>query len=266
MFRLSVYCFTTIFALAVWASGALRADTITLVADPWCPYNCQPDSAFPGILIEVAQRAFERSGHAITYKTMPWTRAIKSVRVGRYDGIVGTGPEETPDFVFTDREILSVDHTFFVRRDDTWRYRDLASLARRKLGVVSGYSYGDLHHRYVQPHAEDADRVLIVTGSEPLERLLEFLVVRRIDTLIEDRTAFRYNLRGREALALVKPAGVFAKETIYIAFSPANERAPEYARILSRYIAGNGAEIDAIIGRYVAARPPAEPKTSKTLN
>lgn len=266
MFRLSVYCWTMTIALAVWTSGSLRADTITLVADPWCPYNCEPDSPFPGILIEVAQRAFEPSGHAIAYKTLPWTRAIKSVRIGRYDGLVGTGPEETPDFVFTEREILSVDHTFFVRRDDTWRYRGLASLARRKLGVIRGYSYGDLHHRYVQPHAEDADRVLIVTGSAPLERLLEFLVVRRIDTLIEDRAVFGYILRGRKALAQVKPAGVFAREMIYIAFSPANERANEYARILSRYIAGNGAEIDAIIGRYMGARSPAEPGASEALN
>ncbi|MBT5829568.1 MAG: hypothetical protein HOH77_05165, partial [Candidatus Latescibacteria bacterium] len=47
-----------------------HADEITLVADTWCPYSCDPSSDQPGILIEVAKIILEQAGHTVVYKEM----------------------------------------------------------------------------------------------------------------------------------------------------------------------------------------------------
>ena len=223
-----------------------------MVADPWCPYTCDPDSSHPGILIEVAKQAFAESGHTIRYISVPWARAIESVRIGQFNGIVGTGPEETPDFIYTPKEILSVDHTFFVRSEDSWRYRGLASLESRKLGVIKGYSHEDLEKKYVQPNISNKDRIVLIHGEEPLPRMLKLLLVERVDTLVEDHIAFVHTLGRNPEFNDVKTAGIYMKEEIFIAFSPSLESSKSYAAILNRFIeAEDGAKVDRIIEKYV---------------
>jgi polar amino acid transport system substrate-binding protein len=49
-----------------------RADTITLHADEWCPYNCAPGSGMPGYAVEVAREVFEQAGHRLDYGLLSW--------------------------------------------------------------------------------------------------------------------------------------------------------------------------------------------------
>ena len=41
-----------------WTTAA-TAETVTLRADVWCPFNCEPDAASPGYMIEIAKAALE---------------------------------------------------------------------------------------------------------------------------------------------------------------------------------------------------------------
>ncbi len=61
-------------------SAPARAETLLIVADPWCPYNCAPDSTKPGMIVEIVKKAFERHGISVTYETLPWTRAVEETR------------------------------------------------------------------------------------------------------------------------------------------------------------------------------------------
>jgi polar amino acid transport system substrate-binding protein len=53
-----------------------KADTISIRADLWCPFNCDPSGAKPGYMIEIAKAVFEPLGHKIDYQTLNWARAI----------------------------------------------------------------------------------------------------------------------------------------------------------------------------------------------
>ena len=41
--------------LAATCAGTARADEVVLLADAWCPYNCEPGSDTPGFMIEIAR-------------------------------------------------------------------------------------------------------------------------------------------------------------------------------------------------------------------
>lgn len=240
-------------AFTVLETGpASGGDFITLVADEWCPYNCAPNTDKPGFMIEIAQYAFERLGHTIPYEEIPWARAIRGTREGQYDGIVGTGRVETPDFVFPENELGLAVHVFYVRQGSAWKYTGLESLEQISLGVVRDYSYGNLYETYIKPNKADGKRIQMVSGATGLMQNIKKLLAGRIDALIEDRAVFQNFLYQTKIPDQFAEAGVAYEEEVYIAFSPCHPHAAKYAGILSAAIVELRAagELDTILRKY----------------
>lgn len=242
----------TLFSLFLLASQLVLSDVITLVADEWCPYNCASDNSAPGFIIEIAEAVFEPLGHSIEYKTMPWARAIYGVREGHYDGIVGVGKQEAPDFVFSLNSAGKATHAFFVKRGNDWRYNGLKSLDQIKLGAILNYSYGQLYDTYIVHHKENPNRVQLTSGEKGLSQNINKLIWERIDAVVEDRAVFRYTSLEMGVIDSFVEVGTVFYEDVYIAFSPKNDNANEYAKLLSDGIRGLRAsgELAAILSRY----------------
>jgi len=237
---------------AFQTSSETGADVITLVADEWCPYNCVPYTDTPGFIIEIAEFAFERLGHTIHYTIIPWTRAIRGTREGLYDGIVGTGREETPDFVFPEHELGLAAHIFYVKQGAAWKFTGLESLEQISLGVIQDYSYGNLYETYIKPNIADENRIQMVSGNTGLKRNIKKLLAGRIDALVEDRAVFRYFLYQTKTPDQFVEAGAAYEEKVYIAFPPDHPHAQRYAEILSDAVVElrTSGKLDAILGKY----------------
>ena len=243
--------FILIFSTVLFCSLA-KADEIVLVADEWCPYNCSPDSEHKGFMVEIAEYSFARKGHTIHYAIVPWKRAIQGTRDGRYDGIIGAGKNETPDFIFPDMEIGLSRHTFYVNRGTTWKYSDLDSLEGITLGVVNNYSYGNLFNDYIQPNKNDSDKIQIVSGENALASNIRKLQMGRIDATIEDRLVFQHYLKENNIPDRFSEAGIAYVEAVYICFSPRRVKAHEYADIITsgmRELRASG-KLDQILEKY----------------
>ncbi|MDO9320570.1 MAG: hypothetical protein Q7U01_02950, partial [Pseudomonas sp.] len=62
------------------AVGRANAERLEVVADVWCPFNCQPDTPLPGYVVELLKAVFP--GDSIDYRVLPWKRAILQTRNG----------------------------------------------------------------------------------------------------------------------------------------------------------------------------------------
>lgn len=248
-------------ALAVLLSVATaRAETITLVADQWCPYNCTPGDERPGFLIEIARKVFAEQGFTVDYAVVPWARAIRDARAGRYDAIVGAIRSEAPDFLYPDGSGFRAGTQAFVKAGSAWTYTGPASLEDQTLGVILDYSYGAATDAYVARHRGDEKRVQTTTGEDALERNVAKLLQGRVSVVLEDPAVMRFFLdRTRQAAAVV-PAGALDSTEVFIAFGPNGARAAENARLLSdgmRRMRASG-ELARILARY-GQTPPAAP-------
>ena len=219
------------FIMLVFSVHSLTADEIVLVADEWCPYNCGPKNKNPGFMVEIAKYAFAKEGHKVIYRTVPWARAIEMVREGRHQGIIGTGRAETPDFIFPDIELGRATHTFYTRRDFPWKYNGLDSLKEIDLGVIDQYSHGNLYKDYIKPN-EGSINIQVIGGEDGLTRNIKKLSYGRIDALVEDKTAFQYELFSTNTKNDFSDAGVAYSEDVFIAFSPKIKESKAYAKIL----------------------------------
>ncbi|MDO3388466.1 hypothetical protein QWI17_21650 [Gilvimarinus sp. SDUM040013] len=116
--------------LALFLSCAnVFGETIHLVADNWCPYNCEPDSAAPGFMVEIAQRAFADEGISVRYSILPWLRALQDTRNGVYDAVIGASKAEAVDFIFPRIEQAQMRNAFWALSDSPWNFQGMHSLS-----------------------------------------------------------------------------------------------------------------------------------------
>ena len=259
-------------ALAVLSPVATAgAETLTLVADEWCPYNCTPGDEKPGFLVEIVKKVFEPQGFTVDYKIVPWARAIRDTRAGRYSAILGAIRSEAPDFHYADGTGFAAGTQAFVKPGSPWKYAGPASLDAATLGVILDYSYGDTADKYIAQHRSDTKRVQLSTGEDALEKNVAKLVQGRVSVLLEDPAVMRYFLDKTNQTGAVAPAGALEDTEVFVAFGPHEEHAAEHAKMLAdgmRRMRESG-ELARILARYgqkseatataATARPAAPP-------
>ena len=144
-------------------------------------------------------------------------------------------------------------NVFVTRQGSRWTYSGIDSLRPLHIGVVQGYDYGSSVQPYIN-HFASTDRVTLMTGDNPLPRLIGLLKSQRIDVLLEDESVFRY-CAARQDFSDFRIAGdegqSLTANNLYIAFSPRPE-SRRYARILSQgmqRLRASG-ELQTILQRY----------------
>lgn len=239
------------------------ADTIVIVADAWCPYNCT-DKENPGFLVKLAQIIFEKSGHTIEYSVVPWKRAKLEVIDGSYDGIVGmTKNEETENlYVFPPLEMIESQFCFYAANDSQWKYTGIPSLKDVRLGVINGYGYdadGAPISNYIKNNT-NSTRVLEVSGNDPQKQLIQMLLLNRVSVVVEDNMVAEATLTQMNYQSLIKNVGCLENvDKIHIAFSIKNPHSAQYAKILSNGIKElkETGEYDLIIDSYIKSNDQA---------
>ena len=230
------------------------ADNLVIAADRWCPYNCAPNTAKPGYMVEIAQRTLAKAGHTVEYKLVPWARAVKEGREGKLTGIIGAYVDDAPDFVFPKNELAMSGDVVFVLKEKNWTYRDISSLPGMSIGVIKGYAYSSEElNDYIKKYGNDDKKIQFVFGDNPCEANIRKLAAGRMDAVIESPAVFWYTATQMKMKDKFKSAGSISRpKEAYIAFSPANAKSKEYARILSDGIDAmrKSGELKTILEKY----------------
>ena len=230
------------------------ADKIVFGSGDWCPYVCDPslhDGKF-GYLPDMAKIIFENAGHLFEMQYMPYSRALEYAKEGRVNGIPGVYRGDAPDFIFPAAPQGIGESTFYVQKGSTWKYEGAASLQTlASLGVILNYFYGDVVTEFAGAFPDKMD---ILSGEAPQERSLKKLQAGRISAWIEDNRVAEYNIMRSGLEGEIVPAGGLGeKQFVYIAFSPANSKSAEYARLIEQGVeqlrqSGELAKILAVYG------------------
>ena len=208
------------------------------------------DRHTPGYGVEIAKQVFEEAGHTFKYLNVPWTRAVKNTRIGKYNAIIGAYKEEAPDFVFPEEEFGVSRYAFYAKRGSLWTYAGIESLQSEKIGLIKGYSYGEELNAYFDKNAQ---RVQYAFGDDPLFQNIKKLLAGRFDILIAGENVMIYKIKEMGVVGEVINVGVTdVRGNLYIAFSPTNKKSVKYAEIFSKGIRNlkESGELDQILDRY----------------
>jgi len=242
------YC--QIFALLTIIPALVVADEITIVGDVWPPYNTEPGSATPGYAIEIAQQVFAAKGHKVKYEVVPWSRAVDGTQKGTYTAAVGGFEGDVAGALIPKEPVGISDNEFFTKKGSPWIYQGFASLAGKQVGLIQGYTYDK---GAFDAWAKSAKNIQWSSGEAPLILNLKKLDAGRVDCILEDVNVVTYTAKENGLAGKFQIAGnANMTNRIYILFSPANSKSPEYTKILSDGIAEmrkNG-KLQIILSKY----------------
>lgn len=220
---------TLILSLGILLSqNALADKAIKLMADEWCPYNCDPLKE-PGYAIEIFNEIFKTNDKKIIYKISDWTDAINMTRTGKNDVLVAATVGDAPDLIFPKNEIGDSRLCFYANNSVRWKYKGLENLSKIKLGVVKSYSYGDKLDEYIKKNLENSSRLDFTLGNAPLEAMTKKLLNQKIDLIVENEYVMSHFLNNTKQNTLFKNIGCEETVKLYMAFSPKNPDAEKLA-------------------------------------
>jgi polar amino acid transport system substrate-binding protein len=199
-------------------------DSITLVADSWCPYNCAPTSDKPGYVIEIAQAIYEPQGISVHYDIVPWTRALHATRRGKYTAVIGATKTEAKGCLFPQQPIGISTYHFYTTTEKTWKHTTIAALNAVTVGVIDGYNYSDEMDAFILKHKDHRTHVQIVSGDTATTQNIKKLFAGRIDVMLEDPNVVSNALMQTQRHDHLRDAGMLktleSEDALYLAFSP----------------------------------------------
>jgi polar amino acid transport system substrate-binding protein len=219
------------------ALPAAATEIITLVADEWAPFNSEPDKQPEGYMVDIAREAFKAHGIKVVYQLVPWKRALEGTRTGEYTAVIGPTKDEAPSLIFPREELGRNRLSFWVKKDNPWRFKNRDSVKQVALGIVEGYDYRKWLNIYAMNNRQDRKKIQFVSGTNPMEMNLRKLMAGNIDAVVDNEAVIRHTAKQIGLLENIKLAGYDTEPAyLYIAFSPVCPRAAEYARMLSEGI------------------------------
>ena len=225
--RLSFAC---AICVSILFSTAVYAQTISLEADYWMPFNGD-GKAESGYMIDIAKAVFEPKGFQVNYSVTPWARAVADVRAGKCSAVVAAGVDDAPDFIFPKEEQGLGVQTFYVKAGSPWKYTGVGSLKGVKLAVIKDYTYFDDLDSYIKANPKS---VAVAFGEDPLRDNLRLLVGGSVDVVVDATAVLAYTANRMGIKSKVANAGNGGSPLpMYIAFSPADPKSKEYANMLS---------------------------------
>jgi polar amino acid transport system substrate-binding protein len=238
---------------------AAAKKTISLISNDWCPYICAKNGKLAdqsGFAWEIVEAAMASQGYQLRYTDMPFSRAIKEARKGRFHGIVGVYKSEIPDFIFHEIDIGQAYLCFF-STDEKWNYRGIPSLAQQTLGFVASYRFNREIDDYVRRNLSDPERIVRGHGARPLPRLLEMLRQKRIHLLLDDMYVTHLMLE-RMKMKGIHQRQCLAPGRLFVGFSPGLQGSKTLAADLDRglQLLKSTGVFDKIVRSYVPDLKP----------
>ena len=229
------------------------ADPIVLAADKWCPYNCEPNSDRPGVLVEIAQQVFGSAGYTVDYRLMPWNRSLSEVRKNRVQGIIGALKSEAPDLIYGSQAIACDDTGFAFKKGLGFHYNGPSSLDPYRIAVIADYNYdsGEID-AYIKNHATSEGRIQFNTGDDAAIANIRKLVAGRVDVAVDSVAVMSYIVNQLGLSDSIDIVDLGRPNDIFIAFSPKDNRSEDLAALLVKggedfYKSG---KLAAILSRY----------------
>lgn len=246
------FIFALISAVFFWYAPA-PAQTITLAADEWPPFNTRLSHLGEGYIVDAARKIFEPQGYTVVYENMPWKRALEMTKAGKIDGAIGASKNDGIGLIFPTEELARTKMAFYVRRGNPWRFTERSSVSQVTIGAIAGYDYRNWLNTYINNNRDNFTKVQVITGDEPLKRNLTKLILERIDVVVDNEAVIQYVAKKIGISEKIACAGHDSEPSmLYIAFSPHNPQSPKYAEMLSQGIIRlreNG-ELKKILDKY----------------
>ena len=214
---------------AMLAAPVAHARQVVMCTLNWEPYYGE-DLPRQGFFTELVRTAFERSGHQVRTQFMPWARALREVKQGDREVLLGAYYTEERAKTYLASESIYTDQVGLVALDSLGvkSFETLRELSDYTIGYGRGYAVNDEfdNAEYLQKEPEE---------SQVLN--LRKLYAGRIDMIAGSFASIRYiaQQEGHDLSRLVFLEPALKENTLHIMIS---RKADDGEQLLRDFHAG----------------------------
>ncbi len=214
-----------------------QESTLRLGCNEWPPYVLGPGSLHEGFAVDLTREALKRMGWRLEFRNRPWARCLQEMPRGELDGVLCAYRAPGRDWPFGEVPLglgpdWSGEFLILRRKGSAWRCQGPADLRSARLALVEGYAYPEPLASRLK--AGDPG-ILLVTGDDPMTRLVEVVARGRAEGTVEQRLPLEAVLKRRPDLRdKVEEAGVLPGWRVYVALRPDFPNAEAVLRELDR--------------------------------
>ncbi len=207
-----VFMLISIMALA---AKSVAAEKVVIVDSRWLPYYGQFLPNY-GIVPEIVSAAYKAADYNVEFNFMSWSRALESVKKGKYDAVATASiTEERAKHYLYSEPFLASPIVFFKKKNspiNTWNSLD--DLKAYKIGVLKGYAYS--------PEFDNAGFLKkVVARSEVLS--FKKLFYEQADLIVMDQFVGNFTIEeklfGREKIAFETMSPPLYADKLHLMFS-----------------------------------------------
>ncbi len=211
-------------------------EELTFVSDIFCPYSC--DGNEQGFMMEIVRNIYEPEGHKVVFIIEPWSRAKINVKNGLYSCLLGSSKSDRIGLFYSEEEIAEMKGCFYIRKEFNWKFSNIQSLKKLKLGLIQGYGYEDAGKEFADFLESNKAMINYVKSKKGYIQNFLMLLYKRIDVTLTDKNVAAYWLKKSGKMKeQIKEAGCFnIKFFMYAGFTPANPNSKKYARMFDQGI------------------------------
>ena len=184
--RSTIFYFIVLSLLCLGSGFALSDSRFVFAGDPWPPFFISSDNQYldGGAGYEVTKEIFDRVGGLLPiFPLVPWKRALTAVEHGSKDGIpflIKNSHRES--FMLFSVPVATASSRFFYKKErfpDGFQWSSPDDLKSLRVGIVSGYSYGEFMDELI------AKKQLAFTEVNESFLGFKMLALGRIDLMVE---------------------------------------------------------------------------------
>ena len=187
---------------------------LKIITSEWAPYTSE-QLASGGFLSEIATTALKKAGYSVTLEFLPWKRALKLIKIGNADVLIGANyTKERTQYFSYPNYFWKNTGVFFVRKNHQFHhYQKTKDLCFNKLGIYAGSHYIKKFEKLkcfdIQP---------VATIEQNIKKLLN----NRIDIFIDSKESVLFYLNKafpNQKNEIVALSPNFITSPTYIIFS-----------------------------------------------
>ena len=180
-----LFLFSLIIPTIVSLANVASARNISMVTVEWAPHY-GADLPENGLTTALVKAAFKAAGHNAEVGFIPWKRALKEVREGLHDVVMGAYYNEDRARIYHMSDpIYSLDLVFIARPGLGIRnYDSLQDLKKYRIGISRGFANSEEFDS-----ADYLDKHIATTPTLNIRKLFR----GRIDLAVMNYDLFRYN-------------------------------------------------------------------------
>lgn len=211
---------SVLLSLMLLVSAASAEKFVIVAEDDWYPYSAAVNGKPEGFSVDVVKAAYKAAGHEVDYKLLTYNKCMADVsegkEIGCFDTIIDENVLKTQQFhkepLFTAKLMI------YAKADSTATGLTIKDLAKKKVGVTAGYTYGDEFEKNTEMIKEQAPQDLFN---------LRKLIAGRIDyAIVYEKVGESIIGKNKsELFGKVKPVGQVGSLDVFVSFSKKHPQA-----------------------------------------